>query len=217
MEFVDTKTCCRCKYPKDPTRDFTKNKSRKDGLNPTCRECHRKSVNDHYKKKPHQYINKAKRKMIELKELIDSLKTSPCLDCGGVFNPWQMDFDHRDPKIKDGDISKLTKWGSKKKILDEIKKCDLVCANCHRERTHRRGYAFVAQRIVHKLAELEDAGSNPAGGAIKGNWPSDDQLKALVEAYSMRKVGEMIGVSDNAVRKRCMKRSISIPLRRFYN
>jgi hypothetical protein len=39
----------------------------------------------------------------------------------------------------------------------------------------------------------------------------------LVEAYSMRKVGEMIGVSDNAVRKRCMKRSISIPLRRFYN
>lgn len=50
-----------------------------------------------------------------------------------------MDFDHRNPADKIKELSKLAnKNWSERKLLEEIAKCDLVCANCHRDRTQRR-------------------------------------------------------------------------------
>jgi L-lysine 2,3-aminomutase len=48
-----------------------------------------------------------------------------------------MDFDHLDDSEKLDDVSRLTRF-TKKKLLTEIAKCDVVCSNCHRERTHQR-------------------------------------------------------------------------------
>jgi gamma-glutamylcyclotransferase (GGCT)/AIG2-like uncharacterized protein YtfP len=86
---------------------------------------------------------------------LDRLKDKPCTDCGGWFNPWQMDWDHKDPKKKTQDISNL-RFGNRMKYLEELKKCELVCANCHRQRTYERsqyGHDASASRIVnsHKL------------------------------------------------------------------
>lgn len=61
----------------------------------------------------------------------------PCVDCGKTFPPYCMDFDHRDPKEKTLNIAKVYAFG-RKRLLDEIKKCDVVCSNCHRIRTHNR-------------------------------------------------------------------------------
>ena len=61
----------------------------------------------------------------------------PCLDCGGVFPPEAMDYDHRDHTTKKGDVSKMTRGGPGY-VAAEIAKCDLVCSNCHRVRTARR-------------------------------------------------------------------------------
>jgi hypothetical protein len=49
-----------------------------------------------------------------------------------------MDFDHvTGEKIQS--ISRLSRGsGGKKKLLEELKKCELVCSNCHRIRTHER-------------------------------------------------------------------------------
>lgn len=65
------------------------------------------------------------------------LRTVPCMDCGGIFPPYVMDFDHRDPKTK------LFNLGAGKSLLKnralleaEVAKCDIVCVNCHRIRTH---------------------------------------------------------------------------------
>ncbi len=69
------------------------------------------------------------------KTLINALKSNPCMDCGKSFQPCQMDFDHRDPSKKLCDINSMVYRRSWKAIVEEIKKCDLVCANCHRERT----------------------------------------------------------------------------------
>ena len=45
-----------------------------------------------------------------------------------------LDFHHRDMKEKDFGISYMVHYGfSKKKILKEIDKCDVLCSNCHRE------------------------------------------------------------------------------------
>ncbi len=59
----------------------------------------------------------------------------PCTDCGGFYKYWQMQFDHlRDKEFAIGKMFGM-KW---ERILAEIEKCELVCANCHSTRTHMR-------------------------------------------------------------------------------
>ena len=70
------------------------------------------------------------------REWINSFKNVPCLDCGKIFPPECMDFDHvRDIKlfsIKEGQKH------PKDVILKEMAKCEVICANCHRIRTKNR-------------------------------------------------------------------------------
>lgn len=68
---------------------------------------------------------------------IAALKDHPCTDCGGRFPPECMDFDHRDSSTKRLTGVQLYSVDSEK-VMAEIAKCDLVCANCHRIRTRRR-------------------------------------------------------------------------------
>jgi len=64
------------------------------------------------------------------------LRKQPCTDCGELFEPHQMDFDHRDPEGKAfGLTSSQAMLSSRDKILAEVAKCDVVCAVCHRIRT----------------------------------------------------------------------------------
>lgn len=93
----------------------------------------------HYEKNKTKYIERAKLKREELRDFVESLKTGkPCKDCGQVFNPWQMEFDHLDGKTKIAAVSTLTVFGSKDRIIKEIQKCELVCSNCHADRTYWR-------------------------------------------------------------------------------
>lgn len=73
---------------------------------------------------------------------VNDLKRAPCVDCGNTFDPICMDFDHRPGEIKKHDVSRLVRSGSITSIAAEIARCDLVCANCHRMRTHKRGYGL---------------------------------------------------------------------------
>ena len=66
----------------------------------------------------------------------DSVKNVPCMDCGIKYPPYVMQFDHvRGQKLFNIglriDANEVT-WTT------EIAKCDIVCANCHAERTHQR-------------------------------------------------------------------------------
>lgn len=74
----------------------------------------------------------------EKKAVLDSIRDVPCLDCGGRFPPCAMDFDHVDKKSF-GIMGSYARR-SMQQILEEIDKCEIVCANCHRVRTaSRRG------------------------------------------------------------------------------
>jgi hypothetical protein len=44
-----------------------------------------------------------------------------------------LDFHHLDPTSKDYNVSWLLRYGSKKKIIAEVQKCIVLCANCHRK------------------------------------------------------------------------------------
>lgn len=65
------------------------------------------------------------------------LKCKPCADCGNTFHHACMDFDHV-RGVKKFNISAAGHNYGIRTILKEVKKCDIVCANCHRLRTYRR-------------------------------------------------------------------------------
>lgn len=76
---------------------------------------------------------KAKRAVIQLR--IDKIKSVPCLDCKQCFPPYVMDFDHvRGKKLFQIAGHLHYQW---KRVKAGIKKCDVVCSNCHRFRTFR--------------------------------------------------------------------------------
>jgi hypothetical protein len=74
-----------------------------------------------------------------VRRLIAAAKAVPCQDCGQRYPPYVMEFDHLDPSTKSFNISDVRyNAHSLRRIKVEIAKCEVVCANCHRERTHKR-------------------------------------------------------------------------------
>lgn len=75
----------------------------------------------------------------EIRRAVATLKDRPCEDCRQTFDPVCMDFDHRPGEIKAKGIARMIGDGATlEQVLAEVAKCDLVCANCHRIRTHER-------------------------------------------------------------------------------
>lgn len=72
---------------------------------------------------------------------VDALKDRPCLDCGGGFPPYVMQFDHVPERGKKHQNMSVL-YGSRKVsapgVQAELAKCDIVCANCHAARTYFR-------------------------------------------------------------------------------
>lgn len=65
------------------------------------------------------------------------LEEHPCVDCGET-DPVVLEFDHVRGKKVDC-VTVLTRQGTRwNKLLSEIAKCDVRCANCHRRITCRR-------------------------------------------------------------------------------
>lgn len=65
---------------------------------------------------------------------------SGCVDCGYDAHVEALEFDHLPGNEKVSDIARLVGLSrtSKSRLLAEIAKCEVVCANCHRVRTARR-------------------------------------------------------------------------------
>ncbi|MDP9204896.1 MAG: hypothetical protein M3P12_05460 [Gemmatimonadota bacterium] len=71
-------------------------------------------------------------------KLLEELRNVPCADCGVSYPSYVMQFDHRDPSQKNYTVTRMIGRAGRAKILEEAAKCDIVCANCHRDRTYRR-------------------------------------------------------------------------------
>jgi formate-dependent nitrite reductase cytochrome c552 subunit len=94
-----------------------------------------------------KYIAAKRARWQENVKMLNELRGVPCADCGRQFPPFVMQFDRRDAANKKFEVTRIINR-SRKVILEEIAKCDIVCANCHSERTYRRrrgGSAGVAQ------------------------------------------------------------------------
>jgi len=105
-----------------------------------CKTCQRGYGRKHYTSNKSDYnarrYGHQKRQRERIRQLLDQVKSVPCIDCEETHPPWAMDFDHRDPSTKCFDLSVAASAGySLAKTQAEIDKCDVVCALCHRYRT----------------------------------------------------------------------------------
>lgn len=135
--------CTSCGEYKSEAEFFFKLKSKKR-LHSNCKACYslkrRLYYKDHYKKYAGEYKSRAlirkKRVKLELQSQLKSfLLDKSCLFCGNA-DPRVLEFDHIDRETKSFSIARgLTNGLNWDKILDEIEKCQIVCANCHRIRT----------------------------------------------------------------------------------
>ncbi len=169
-----------------------------------------------YVKKWHQ---RTKQKLIEM-------LGGKCRSCGYNRCSSALEFHHVDPDEKDFSISK---WRQKswEILVNEIKKCVLLCSNCHRE-------VHAGLQKCPKII-FNDKGYRPYDSLIKAekrkciccnkeyfglsgrkycsqtcskknsekiDWPTNNQLKQMIKNANFVKVAKQLGVTDNAVRKR---------------
>lgn len=78
---------------------------------------------------------RVKRNRAKKLAIVQAIKSGACTDCGGTFHPEAMQFDHVGEKF--AAVSSMLTYGIDR-ILAEVAKCELVCANCHAVRTHKR-------------------------------------------------------------------------------
>ncbi len=136
-----SKFCASCGTYKS-LGDFHKNKAKPDGLSWICKSCRVAKSKEYYQKDKAAYVARAtqwnKKSYIKIRQLIAALKDVPCADCGQRFPSECMDFDHvRGKKLFDV-ASAPSRQLSEKRLLAEVQKCEIVCANCHRIRTAKR-------------------------------------------------------------------------------
>jgi hypothetical protein len=116
-----------------------------------CKVCQRRRSHEHYLRNAADYKSRIARNNLRIRtsnreRLHEYLRLQHCVDCGHR-DMRVLEFDHRDPVTKRLDVSNLvSKAYSWKAILEEIKKCEVVCANCHRRRTAKQfGWGKLAE------------------------------------------------------------------------
>lgn len=138
---MDAKRWCgKCGKSK-PESEFHVSAAR--GRQAWCRPC-RKVYDAAYHKK--RAVVRRRQTVLRRRAIVEwvrSLKDAPCVDCGGRFHPAAMHWDHLPGTTKRDDLGRLVNGHGRRAILEEIEKCELVCANCHAVRTfeRRRGVA----------------------------------------------------------------------------
>jgi hypothetical protein len=107
-----------------------------------CRGCRSAYKREHYLANKQRYVDqaRARKQILRMQRttyLLRYFTEHPCTDCG-ESDPVVLEFDHLEPDAKCFNIGQSLPYRSWQTILEEIAKCDVVCANCHRRRTARR-------------------------------------------------------------------------------
>jgi hypothetical protein len=145
-----TRKCGRCGQSKNPD-DFAWRRRERGQRDNYCRPCRAAYKQQHYAANRARYIAAALRRSQAIAReraayLVAFFVENPCVDCG-ERDPLVLEFDHLGEKSFN--ISKGLRDHSWQAVLDEIDKCDVVCANCHRRRTAlRAGFARGGSSMV---------------------------------------------------------------------
>ena len=152
-----------------------------------------------------------------------------CAVCGEKYPDEVFDFHHLDPSIKQFSLAKIRGncigW---KRIVDELRKCIMVCANCHRlihysnliipENPIRFDEGFYEYKELRKKTKIcPICGDNMFESQITCslscsakksrtvNWDIIDVVTLYNKCGNYAEIGRSLGVSGAAVRKRYLK------------
>ena len=144
------KTCSKCGKEHSGTSRY-------------CPPCWCEYQKNWYKNNPESTRESHRTRRKQRRDYIVSKKSNtPCLDCGKIYPWYVMDFDHvRGEKKFNLSIASNKMW-SMEAIEEEMAKCDLVCANCHRIRTFTR--TQLPDRVTGNSlgSEPRNLGPNPS-------------------------------------------------------
>lgn len=111
-----------------------KNKA-KGYLHSACKDCEKAKDKKYYQENSDRRV-KVKMRASNAKQrnldLVNFYKTSGCEKCGETRS-YVLDFHHSNPEEKENTIAHMIKSSSYEKLLLELEKCHILCANCHRE------------------------------------------------------------------------------------
>jgi hypothetical protein len=96
-------------------------------------EDHKRAKKKWYEKNKSLTAQRSREARQRRREWYDSImETKSCEKCGESDRAC-LDWHHTDPTVKEETVSFLLKNRSKQSILEEIDKCQCLCANCHRK------------------------------------------------------------------------------------
>ena len=136
------KICSKCGVEKH-LDDFANKNGKKESR---CKACKNAYYREYWKRpgtwdKHRERLKSNKQAQIEdnHKLVVDRL-ASGCVDCGEQ-DIRVLEFDHLPEYEKLANVSNLMS-GSRNKLIEEMNKCDVVCANCHKRRTYARSPSY---------------------------------------------------------------------------
>lgn len=133
---METKICSKCGREL-PLDQFNWRNKAKGTRRADCKECH---------------SNYMKIKYQEKKNIIQELKSQcKCAKCGDNRG-YVLDYHHIDPSEKENTIARMTSNNYElDKVYDEIKKCVVLCANCHREfhYLNNKDFSFTLEKYLN--------------------------------------------------------------------
>lgn len=91
----------------------------------------------YYKKKPQTLKKWHQQRKKDIRNLVINAKNKPCVDCKQSYPYYVMDLDHIKGTKKFLLSIAASNHRSLKSVIEEIAKCEAVCANCHRIRTFK--------------------------------------------------------------------------------
>lgn len=172
-------------------------------------------------------------------------KGGKCQVCGYSKSAASLTFHHRDPSQKDFTISgRVVGWEKMQPELDKCDLLCMNCHGEEHERLAEIGrqdlYAKIRTVIPERRNETVDAPCNTCGAPTqrpksearserlfcsvvcsaakqeKAAWPTREALEELTKTYPLMVIGRHLGVSGNAVKKRCLRLGIEVPGRGYW-
>lgn len=138
------KQCTKCATIK-PLSEFSPRKNHPTGRTSWCKSCKNTDANAKYATLTRQQVfNRREAARVSHEARIEAAKAyvrtylnaHPCVDCGET--DWVvLEFDHIEDK-HEGIGYMMCRGLRLEKIIAEIQKCQVRCANCHRRKTFKR-------------------------------------------------------------------------------
>lgn len=132
------KQCGECKAILPLSAFHFKNRAR-NRRHTYCKDCQKVYSRNHYAENSVQYSayhreNRVRYRARNREQVYTFLSLHPCVDCG-ESDPRVLEFDHVRGE-KRADVSDMVRKGvAWRRLSEEIDKCEVRCANCHRRKT----------------------------------------------------------------------------------